>query len=442
MNIFVIVPIVPDPKGEANQAVSFELLTFLSGKGHKIILQPILADSNYSQRANDQDSTSTAKNKINELGVDILDTIFVDKQEEKNNSKLIKYLKNLLFILNIIVFRSRINPKIFPAIKLSEKIRDIIYSKNSDIILSIWSWEAVPATNLINDIPKFAYYGNPDHKPERMRLNFPELFDIRKEGFKNSLYYFLTKARNKTKEIQHLKMMMKNDIIATDAQNHAIYYAKHGHKNSIYINNLWPISKNKPIFGGIAKKNKPIKIVGSVGNLAATGNTFGLHYLGNRVAPLCEQNLGKGNIVFSIYGGGKLRKSNKSIAHNSTFNFKGWVEDLENEILTSYAFLVLSNAYGFSVGNTRVLLAWSLGSCLITHANSVKSMPILKNGENALLGENPEQIANLISKITYDHKLRKKIGKGGYDTFIKYFTAEHVSERILTEMYGLINKKL
>jgi len=112
----------------------------------------------------------------------------------------------------------------------------------------------------------------------------------------------------------------------------------------------------------------------------------------------------------------------------------GWIEDIEKAILNSKAFLVLTNVKGFIVGNTRILLAWSLGSCVIAHKNSALSMPEICHMGNALLGDTADEIAELIHLIIKDPNLREKIGRGGYETYMEYYASEKVVPKMMEEL--------
>lgn len=66
----------------------------------------------------------------------------------------------------------------------------------------------------------------------------------------------------------------------------AEFYRAHGHPHSIYLQNMWPVVEPAPRPVSLSvSQTCPIKIIGSVGNLGATGNTFALTYLGRELLP-------------------------------------------------------------------------------------------------------------------------------------------------------------
>ena len=65
----------------------------------------------------------------------------------------------------------------------------------------------------------------------------------------------------------------------------------------------------------------------------------------------------------------------------------GFVDDIDAELQAAKVFLLCNNSHpDYVVGHTRILHAWSLGSCLVAHLGMARAMPEIVHGENALLG--------------------------------------------------------
>jgi Glycosyl transferases group 1 len=109
---------------------------------------------------------------------------------------------------------------------------------------------------------------------------------------------------------------------------------------------------------------------------------------------------------------------------------RGFVDDIDGEMMTAPVFLCLNNASRFKVGHTRYLHAWSLGCCVIAHRDAALSMPEMVSGENCLLGGSPAEIADMVAQAR-DVRLRRRLGEAGYATFVEKFTARPVVEQIL-----------
>ena len=118
--------------------------------------------------------------------------------------------------------------------------------------------------------------------------------------------------------------------------------------------------------------------------------------------------------------------------------FRGFIPDIDEALLSAPVFLCLNNATPFKVGHTRYLHAWTLGSCVIAHRDAALSMPEIVHGRNALLGSNPEEIAELIILAARDFALRRQIGEGGWKTYDTHFRADAVACDIARKLHAAV----
>ena len=430
MRIFLVLSNFPKRNGEAIEVVTDEFVRITVIEGHQLDVQIIIRESRNKLHSVDEEEIMLMNKNEN---INFLPVIYLGDLWNKINifrrfhRRLLAYIWTPICCLPLL--RNHINKLLFPAKCLSNTLEKLVRKIKSDIIISIWSWEALAATYLINRVPKFVYYGNPDHKPEYARLMHPQLFGIKEQTIFHKLLLKQNLFVNKAREIQHLKMMSLCEVTANNSLVDAKYYEEHGHPRSIYLQNMWPKPKKIPNF--VYSQNTPIRLVGSVGNLGATGNTFGLYFIGKELIPLLEKEFGKNGFIIDIYGRGTLSPTIEQYLQHPCIHLHGWVEDLDSAIQNSLAFLVLTNVYGFLVGNTRILLAWSLGACLVTHSSTLCSMPEIVAGKNALVGDTAEDIVAAIRNLVDDENLCRKIGIGGYRTFQQNFRSEIVVPKIL-----------
>ncbi len=432
MKILLLLSAIPCDQGEAIDVVSYEVVRLMAVAGHDVYVQILIregwseASAEREQYAMDQFSAQP--------GVHLLPMIYLGEL-----IRPLSRVSNLIGQLTAVVrslpgLRRIVNPYLFPAVAVKPVVAGQVNAIHPDVIASIWSWEALAASYDILDVPKFVYYGNPNHKPPEAQFRYPELFDIVTNGLVGRLKFGILKLLNRAREIQHLRMMVACEATANNALIDARYYTAMGHPRSIYLQNIWPDAPGGPVFGGRPSGDGLVHICGSVGNLGATGNTFGLHYLGAELMPRLRTRLGDEPVAMDIFGGGKPRSLVTAVLRDSSIRLRGWVGDLNEEIVQSAAFLVLTNAYGFNVGNTRILLAWSLGACVIAHTSSALSMPEMVHGENVLLGETADEIADLVVQAIRNSDMRAQVGRGGYDTFCRYYRSETVVPRMLVEI--------
>ena len=429
MKIFLVLSAIPYEEGEAIEVVSHEVVRLMAAAGHNLIVQVIIRETSSTLM---EERFSDAKAKLSEAGdIQLLPVLYLGDMQQKK-SRLFNFIEYMTTIVRCLPpFTGLINKYFFPGMIAKKSVLVRVKEAAPDIILSIWSWEALSATYDIKGVPKFVYYGNPNHKPLESQMRFAELFDMPTQGLLNRLRFMLYKLFNRARELQHLKMMAQCEVTANNSKVDAQYYKDEGHPHSIYLQNMWPEDIKGPIFGGTTTPDGSIRIAGSVGNLGATGNTFGLNYLGEKLVPELEKQKGTEKLIVNIYGGGEPRSKVKQVLKRDCIYLRGWVDDLVTELHHSHAFLILTNVDGFIVGNTRILLAWALGSCVIAHSNSTLAMPEIKHMENALLADTPEELAKLIIQVSQDEELRKRIGRGGYETFKKYYLSDVVIPRML-----------
>jgi len=318
----------------------------------------------------------------------------------------------------------------YPEIRYQKIIEEKILDFSSDIIFIPWSEWITSACAGIK-IPKFAYYGNPDPKVGLYRLLFSY-----KHCQVGLLKFLLLKKLFKNFEKIHNETIQKYEILGNVAANDAEYYIKNGHPNAFYIQNIW-INRFGEAWREKRKeleKEKPAVIVGSIGKLDGTANQYGLEILGRYFLPELKKRMKPGSYEVHIFGAGKILPSLEKYFRVAEVKIRGFVEDIDNEILSAPVFLCLNNASPYKVGHTRYLHAWSLGACVVAHQDSSLSMPEIIHGKNALLGKDIEEIADLVVKAISDRNLREKIGRGGYQTFKEKFTTEKVTPKIISKI--------
>jgi glycosyltransferase involved in cell wall biosynthesis len=200
---------------------------------------------------------------------------------------------------------------------------------------------------------------------------------------------------------------------------------------------MWPAEKSSVGSGSKEEAREgPVKIIGSVGNLGATGNTFALDYLGRELLPRLAERLKGREFEIHLLGKGTPSPRVANYLTDPRVKFRGWVHDIKQEFRSAAVFLVLTNVSpDFLVGNTRILLAWTLRTCVVMHENSRRAMPEIEHGVNALLGRTPDEIASWVTTAIEDEALRGRIGRGGGATFDAYYR----SDVVVPAMLGLVD---
>lgn len=297
-----------------------------------------------------------------------------------------------------------------------------------DLVFIPWSERA---TALFADLPvkKFAYYGNPDPKAGRARAAF-----AREHGGSSIAYARERWALSRLERV-HLGIMRRFDYLGDVAANDAIYYYNHGHPNAFYIRNLWidrlgtrwRVQRER-------ERTDPFVIVGNLGQLGGTANTHGLEILARDVLPELRRAMESHKFEIHIFGAGVPHPAVAALLSAPEIRLRGFVDDIDCELMTAPVFLCLNNASRYKVGHTRYLHAWSLGGCIVGHRDAALSMPEMISGRNCLLGGSASQIADHVVMAARDVLLRRRLSEAGYATFLEKFTASTVVSEILSRI--------
>lgn len=212
----------------------------------------------------------------------------------------------------------------------------------------------------------------------------------------------------------------------------AAYYSANGVPCD-YLSNTWP-----DLFGAewrarrdAAEAQRPlVSVLANIGAVNATGNGFGLAYLAREVLPALAPEL-RARIEVNICGGGTLDPGLASALQAQGVRVRGFVEDIDGEVLANRVFLLLNNAGPYTGGYTRVCYAFSSGACLVAHRRLAESMPEVKHGENALLGESGAEIARLLRQAVEDPGLARSLGEGARRTYEAVYRPEVVAKALL-----------
>jgi len=291
----------------------------------------------------------------------------------------------------------------------------------ADAVLTVWSEVATAAAADLG-VVKCAYYGNPDHKVIEAGARFE--WERSRIGPRSAARYLVGRFAAIAVRRAHLTVMRRYALVADVAANDAAFYRAHGVSNARYLQNMWPGDGAQDWRERRRAEERifPAKIVASVGNLSATGNTLGFDTLARHVLPAMTRRLGTGTFELHLYGARRPHSLVAPFLADPHIRIRGFVEDLDGEILSAPIFLVANNHKYFKVGHTRFLHAWSLGACVVTFRDSAEAMPEIVHGENALLAGNPDEMAELVRQALSDRALRERLGECGRRTLVEKFS--------------------
>lgn len=301
-----------------------------------------------------------------------------------------------------------------------------------DALLIPWS-ETLTALFSTAPTVRIAYYGNPDPK------NLMAQGIVARKSGRWAYWALWLLLRRQLRRFHH-EIMFSYHAVGNVAANDADYYVREGHHNAFYTRNIW-FDRFDGKWRSLREKLEaasPYRIVGNVGKLGATANTLGMDLLGRRILPRLAQLMGGKEYEVDIVGAGRSSDWVHQALARPEIRWLGFIDDIDRHLLSSHVFMCANNGSAYNVGHTRYLHAWSLGCCLVLHKNAALAMPEIKHGENALLGDNPEHMAELAAQALGDKALRRRLGEGGYETFTTLFTAGPVGAQLAQRIQAAV----
>jgi glycosyltransferase involved in cell wall biosynthesis len=323
--------------------------------------------------------------------------------------------------------------RFYRAYALNGTMAQRVSETKSDVVFSLWSNPALPACAELRGVPKALYYGNLDYKSVESQILNPRLFGFRVRDYLRwaFLFYQMRQMRK-----YHFEFASRYELVWNVCEVDARLQRDHGIKHAKYVQNMWPVPPTKDYAAERIKREQtsPAKICASIGGLQGTANTFGLQFIGEKLAPALLAKPSTRGMQLHIYGARKPTRMVARSLQKSNVHLRGFVEDIDGEILESPVFLLTNNCGHYRAGHTRFLHAWSLNSCVIAHANNAEVMPELKNGENVLLAQDENEFVSLIERCVADPIFRARIGAAGRKTFEDLFTPSRVTALIASDL--------
>ncbi|MBI3876857.1 MAG: glycosyltransferase, partial [Verrucomicrobia bacterium] len=174
--------------------------------------------------------------------------------------------------------------------------------------------------------------------------------------------------------------------------------------------------------------------------LQGTANSYGLHFIGTQLAPALEREFGAGGIELHVFGAREPTHAVAAALKHPLIRVRGFVEDIDGEMLESPLFLLANNCGHYKAGHTRFLHAWSLHCCILAHSENLKTMPELEHDHNVLLAGSAEEWVAQIKRALADHALRERIGNAGRKTFEEKFAPRVVAAKLAQQMQEAIER--
>ena len=403
----------------AEHIVSFNLLKSFSELGHSVDFALIKYDFNSPVPNMHQDDLKNLEN----LGVNYLGDF----------SKYIKIFPSILIYVSIFF------PWIYARYKTIDRINkldELIENDNYDLIVLFWDtfFENYKILERKGD-KIFGYFARPRFESAISRVKDRRQNTI-VDFLKNKvlLRFYNYQIQDHFKRMSHIKAA--SNLCLLDVE-----YYKNNNVNCTYISNTWTDSfgKDSLEYRQNNYNRNDINILLSYGNMGATGNKFGIEYFLKDVYPeMVKIGLFESEkININIVGGGKLHPDIETeVANNPYINVKGFIDNIDEEMINSDIVLLLNNAGAYTGAYTRPIYTFSSSGILVAHSNIIQSMPEIRHNINALLGSSGKEIAFCIKNILEDENLRNKIMKKARLTYENEFSPISIAQNMIKNFKG------
>ena len=156
------------------------------------------------------------------------------------------------------------------------------------------------------------------------------------------------------------------------------------------------------------------------GHLAGVATLSGLYFLAEDVLPNYKDDP---KVRFFISGAEglfhDLATRMRPYVDNGWVTLQGYLPDIQKEMMNSNVVLVPTPIdLGF---RTRIVEAWSLGCCVITHPANLLGMPEAKVGENILAPSTGKEMAEMVREVAWDVEVQQKIGQEARKSYEEHY---------------------
>ena len=278
--------------------------------------------------------------------------------------------------------------------------------------------------------PRFAFEGDPDYAPMRYRWEAtPWREKLRPRAV-------IDRLRIPSQRRFYLQLLRNYEGVGDAVSHHAAELRAQGVTQCRHVRNL------VPDFGGpnwrqrrqAVPAHRPKLLMVDKG--LGTHGRAGYHLFANEVLPILERRLGadgfEAHLVGRVSPSGRLARQ---LDHPSV-RLRGYVKDIASEFLSADVLLV---PVPIPLGHrARIVCGWSAGCCVVTHAASQPGLPELSDGENALVAEDGDGLAEAVLRVLGDPRLREKLGGNGRRVYESTYAPAAAGPALLAELARLV----
>lgn len=315
----------------------------------------------------------------------------------------------------------------FPAINLAPKVVPFLQSIQPDLVFC-YGEDGLGALTGLEGVPLAVQLGDPLHLIQLIRWQYDIFyaypFGLNLETLKWPWRLFYSGMETLPRVWaypRNLKTLLQNvSLLVTVIPQQTGRYEKLSGKPCHFTPVPLPDSvgpnweEKRHAYATKEKRRAKILWVGKLGN---TENRYAVSYFVRKVYPALVQKLGKENFEVHFIGNPRNcpAELNRLAQSEPYIYLRGHVPDIDAEFLSADIYLVTNTT---TLGaRTRILSSFSNGSCVVAHIANTAGVPALKHRQNALIGKNAKELAELTAEALADPTLRLRLGQNGRKVF-------------------------
>ena len=329
----------------------------------------------------------------------------------------------------------------FPTRRLAAQVVPVLQELHPDLIFC-YGEDGLAATHGLNGIPVAVQLGDPMHLIQLIRWQYDIFwgypFGINLETLKwpwRLLYSGMETLPRVWAYLRNLKTLLeKTSLLVTVIPQQVRRYEKLSGKKCHFTPVALPDTvgpnweSKRAAFSKVKKERAKILWVGKLGN---TENRYAILFFVRQLYPEMVKKLGQGN--FEVHFVGNPRNCPVELTRlagaNPQIIIHGHVPDIEAEFLSSDVYLVTNTT---TLGaRTRILSSFASGSCVVAHIANTVGVPALRHRENALIGRNAPEIAELIAEALANPELRLQLGRNGRKVFENQYQMKKAAQELV-----------
>lgn len=311
----------------------------------------------------------------------------------------------------------------YPELRLGPRVRDALAEVGADVAYTYGT--PMAATLFDVAVPRVSVVVDLEH--------LPPVYRLRQEARPSPGFLLhAVDVLNSSLKIRRFmpQILSRSDLVVDHAAHHAGWLQRHGVPTARYV----PTPVLDPIGDESAddlpqRKSRPTLLL--IGHLRGTATTTGLKTLTSSVLPNLDEKLGRNGYEVRIVGRGVEELPHQIRMHLERPNvvFTGHLDDPSAEFLGATALLVPTP---IRLGaRVRILVGLSYGCPVVAHSANAYGIPELDSGKNCLLGNTGDELADAISEVFVNDRLRLALSREGRRSFDEHFAPKAAGDQLI-----------